>query len=33
MPEDIRRFLEDLLANDIDAYRRILSDIGDGRAV
>jgi hypothetical protein len=33
MPAEIRGFLEEFLAEEIGAYREILKDIGEGRAV
>jgi hypothetical protein len=33
MPDDIRQFLEDFLAKDVEAYCGILEEIGQGRAV
>ena len=33
MPDDIRGFLEEFLAKDVEAYREILAEVGDGKAV
>lgn len=33
MPDDIRAFLEEFLARDADAYRRLIAEVGSGKAV